>query len=136
MLCKEDEITGIQETVRARKRKRLPVVLTKQEVLNIFEHLNNPYLLICRLIYGSGLRVNECLKLRVGEFDFAQNLLTVRSGKSDKDRVTILPENLKKDLRNHLQSVRKIFEDALEAGMENVHLPPALERKYPNAARE
>jgi integron integrase len=136
VLRKEEEITGIRDTVRARNRRRLPVVLAKQEIDDIFRHLGQPYLLMSRLIYGSGLRVNECLRLRVGDIDFSQNILVIRSGKGDKDRVTVLPESIKPDLRSHLESVRKVFNDTLNAGMENVYLPAALERKYPNAGRE
>lgn len=102
----------------------------------LFEHLEGTNLLMARLIYGCGLRLRECMRLRVKDIDFEQNLLTVRAGKGDKDRLTVLPESLKNDLREHLDGVRDLYEKDRRDGIEGVSMPGALERKYPNAGKE
>jgi len=131
------ELTDISDTVRANKRRRLPVVLSRQDVQRIFSQLDGASLLMARLIYGCGLRVQECASLRIHDLDFEQSSLTIRSGKGDKDRITVLPESLKNDLHGHLDSVRRLHErDVAEGVSEGVWLPEALERKYPNAGRE
>ena len=91
---------------------------------------------MCKLIYGCGLRLKECLNLRVKDIDFNQNCLTIRSGKGDKDRLTVLPGSLKNDLREHLAGVRDLYEIDRRDGIDGVYLPMALERKYPNAGKE
>jgi site-specific recombinase XerD len=88
------------------------------------------------LLYGSGLRLLECLRLRVQDLDFARNLIIVRAGKGGKDRITVFPENLKAPLRQHLKRVKIIHQNDLSEGYGNVYLPYALERKYPNSGKE
>jgi integron integrase len=132
-----DRELNISETVRAQGRRRLPVVLSKQEVQRIFEHLDGTHLLMARLIYGCGLRVQECVSLRVKDLDFEQSSLTVRSGKGDKDRLTVLPASLKNELHSHLVKVRRLYDqDTAQGDVEGVWLPNALARKYPKAGKE
>ena len=106
----DQDLTDIADTVRANKRRKLPVVISKQEVQRIFSHLDGVALLMARLIYCCGLRLQECLSLRVKDLDFEQNTLTIRSGKGDKDRLTVLPQSLKNDLHTHLVDVRQLHE--------------------------
>jgi integron integrase len=131
-----NDIDDISGAVRASQKRRLPVVLTKQEVFRLFDHLNGTGLLMSRLLYGCGLRLLECLRLRVKDIDFERGCLTIRSGKGDKDRETVLPESLKNDLRRHLDKVRDLFERDRKDDVAGVQLPGALERKYPNAGKE
>lgn len=91
---------------------------------------------MANLLYGSGLRLMECLRLRVKDLDFQYNQITVRDGKGQKDRVTMLPGSVKDSLKRHLEKVKAIHENDLKAGLGNVVLPYALARKYPNASRE
>ena len=122
--------------VRARKPKRLPVVLTREEVAAVLEHLDGVPRLVCTLLYGSGLRVFEGLDLRVKDLDFGGGEIIVRDGKGQKGRVTMLPGVLHEPLQEHLESVRQQHEADLKAGMGRVPLPGAVARKYPNADRE
>jgi integron integrase len=124
------------DAVRARQPKRLPTVLTREETLSVIAALTGTNQLIARLLYGSGLRLLECLRLRVKDVDFAYCQITVRDGKGGKDRVTILPETLIEPLQEHLRRVRMIHDRDLDAGFGAVYLPYALERKYPNANKE
>ena len=120
--------------VRARRPKRLPVVLTSEEVAAVLAHLEGHHYLIVSLLYGSGLRLLEALRLRVKDLDFAYQQLIVRDGKGQKDRVTMLPASLEEPLRRHLQRVKMTHEDDRDAGFGAVYLPYALARKYPTAA--
>ncbi len=122
--------------VRAKQSRRLPVVLSRQEVTALLAQLDGVYRLMARLIYGCGLRLNECLALRVKDVDFAQGCLIVRAGKGDKDRRTVLPESLVEELRRHLQDMRHLYEKDRGNGAPGVALPGALERKYPDAGKE
>jgi integron integrase len=124
------------DIVRAKKPERLPVVLTKDEVHSIFRQLSGDYLLMARLLYGSGLRLMECLRLRVKDLDFGQRQILVRDGKGMKDRVTMLPDQLREPLQAHLSVVRQLHQSDLEKGYGAVYLPFALDRKYPNAHKE
>ena len=130
------ELDGPIDALRAKKPKRLPTVLTKEEVQRILGHLSGDHLLMAKLLYGSGLRLMECLRLRVKDIDFAQRQIIVRDGKGEKDRVTMLPESLVAPLQAHLQSVERLHQEDLARGFGSVYLPYALERKYPNADRE
>ncbi|MEA3386014.1 MAG: integron integrase [Thermodesulfobacteriota bacterium] len=132
----DKDIDDIRGAIRASKKRRLPIVLTKQEIFRIFDHLNETKLLIAQLIYGCGLRLMECLRLRVKDIDFERTCITIRSGKGDKDRETVLPESLKNDLREHLDKVGDLFEKDRGDKVAGVQLPGALERKYPNAGKE
>ena len=124
------------KVVRARKPKRIPTVLTKDEALRIINAMTGTYRLMAKLLYGSGLRLNECIRLRVKDLDFERQSITVRDGKGDKDRITILPESLLAPFKEHLRHVEQIHQKDLENGFGTVYLPGALEKKYPNANRE
>lgn len=124
------------KVIRARKPKRLPTVLTKDEAVRVINAMIGQYQLMAKLLYGSGLRLSECIRLRVKDLDFDQQSLTVRDGKGDKDRVTVLPESLLLPLEEHLRRVEQIHQKDLKDGYGTVYLPGALEKKYPNANRE
>jgi integron integrase len=130
------ELGWLQNIVRAKPPKRLPVVLTRDEVRTLLSELDGPIWLVATLLYGSGLRLLEGLRVRVKDIDFGANQITVRSGKGQKDRVTMLPAALKDPLLRHLETVRLQHQQdfARDAGW--VELPLALARKYPNAGRE
>jgi len=132
----EKNIDSELALVRARKSQRLPVVLTKKEVYEIFEQMSGLPKLLVKLTYGCGLRLRECLRLRIKDIDPEKNLIIVRAGKGDKDRVTLLPESLKDDLIVHMNDVRKLYEKDREREVSGVFLPNALARKYPNADKE
>ena len=132
----DKDMENIGHAIRAKKKKRLPVVLTRQEVDRLFDKMSGTDLLMARTIYGSGLRLRECVGLRIKDIDFERNAITVRSGKGDKDREPVLPESLKETLREHLEKVRTIFGKDRENGLPAVQLPGALERKLPNAGKE
>lgn len=122
--------------IRARKPKRLPVVLTRDEVKAVLAQLQGNCRLIAALLYGSGLRLMECLRLRVQDLDFARSEILIRNGKGAKDRITMLPESLKAPLQEHLKKAKRIHEKDLSDGWGRVLLPDALDRKYPNAPAE
>ena len=130
------EIGYIAGIVRAKRPNRLPVVLTRQEVKTVLSLLCGTDWIMATLLYGAGLRLMECMRLRVKDIDFSNNPITVRSGKGDKDRPTILPASVKESLLKHLEWVRARYKSDLESGFDGVSLPYALQRKYPNAARE
>jgi integron integrase len=132
----EIDLPWLDGIVRAKRPERLPVVLTRDEVRAVLQRLDGvPRLMAC-LLYGAGLRVLECCRLRVQDIDFATNQIVVRGGKGDKDRVTMLPAVAKADLAQHLYAVRAQHQSDLAAGAGWVELPMALARKYPNAGRE
>jgi len=128
--------TWPEGVVRARRPKRLPVVLTRGEVQQVLTSMDGVTWLMATLLYGSGLRLLECVSLRVKDVDVTTRTLTVRGGKGDKDRTTVLPEVLVAPLQSHLRRVRGRYERDRAAGVGGVTLPEALERKYPNAAWE
>jgi integron integrase len=130
------EIGWVDGVERAKTPVRLPVVLTRDEVHKIFAHLHGTYRLMAGLLYGSGLRLMECVRLRVKDIDFGYLRITVRDGKGAKDRITMLPVNLAEPLKRHLIKVKTQHEQDLAEGFGRVHLPFALERKFPNASRE
>ncbi len=117
----------------AKRPKRLPTVLSREEARRVIDALNGTPKLVVQLLYGSGLRLLECLRLRVHDLDFAQHQIIVRDGKGAKDRVTVLPDRLVLPLQEHLRRVRQIHQRDLEQGLGSVYLPYALERKYPHA---
>ena len=121
---------------KARIKRHLPVVLTHEEVQRILAQLPDKHRLMVSLLYGSGLRQNELLNLRVKDIDFELSTLTVRSGKGDKDRTTLLPQSLQEGLTGQIAFVDKQHTRDIEDGVGDVHLPNALARKYPGAARE
>ena len=130
------DLPWLDEIVRARRPVRLPVVLTRDEVRAVIRQLHGIPRLMAILMYGSGLRLLECARLRVKDVDFARRQLVVRAGKGDKDRVTTLPAIVTDDLTRHLETVKRQHEHDLANGAGWVELPWALARKYPNAARE
>ena len=110
-------------------------MLTRAEVRALLAHVRPPYRLMAELLYGSGLRLLECLRLRVKDIDFGYSRIVVRSGKGEKDRVTMLPGRLRRALKEHLAHAKAVHERDLQSGFGSVHLPDALQRKYPNAHR-
>ena len=124
------------QVIRARKPSRLPVVLTRQEARDMLAQLEGEKWLMAALMYGAGLRVMECLRLRVQELDFGAGQILVRDGKGFKDRVTMMPEAVRARLLEHLERVKQIHQKDLAEGYGAVLLPGALQRKYPGAARE
>ncbi|GAB5415595.1 MAG: integron integrase [Congregibacter sp.] len=120
----------------AKPKRRLPVVLTHQEVLQILFKLGDKHRMMVELLYGSGLRLNELLSLRVKDIDFAFQTVTVRSGKGGKDRVTLLPTSLADRLHDQIAFVSRLHKRDIEDGYGEVYMPYALARKYPNGARD
>ncbi len=132
----ETELPWLDNVERARAPKRLPVVLTRDEVHAVLSRLSGTHWLIASLLYGAGLRIMEGLRLRVKDVEFSRKEILVRDGKGFKDRVTMLPAALAAPLAEHLKRVKALHEQDLAAGRGAVHLPYALERKYPNASRD
>jgi integron integrase len=130
------EVGDLGEVIRARKPTRLPVVMTREEVKAVLANLTGDQWLMASLMYGAGLRLMECLRLRVEDIDFSRNEILVRDGKGAKDRITMLPESLKAPLQDHLMKVKAIQEKDLAEGWGRVQLPDAADRKYPNAPKE
>ena len=130
------EIRGLETVVRARAPRRLPVVLTQDELRCIFARMEGTYRLIAQLIYGTGLRLEECLSLRVKDIDFSRNCLVVYAGKGQKDRQTVLPERLVEQLRRHLGSVRALYDQDRRQGISGVAVPGALASKFENVGTE
>ena len=132
----DKKIGLIQGVVRAKRPSRPPVVLTKEEVQRLLNSISGASWLMAMLLYGAGLRLMECCRLRVKDIDFSRNQIVVRAGKGNKDRYTMLPAGAKEPLLRHLQAVKRQHEEDLKQGQGRVSLPDALERKYPNAGKE
>lgn len=130
------DVGRIEGVAPAKTPRRLPVVLTRTEVSRVLHELKDPFWLIAALLYGAGLRLNECLALRVKDLDFERSQITVRRGKGGKDRVTMLPRGVHGRLADQLRRIRDTHTRDLAAGYGRVVLPEALARKYPNADRE
>jgi len=130
------ELPWMDRIVRAKTPARLPVVLTRSEVRAVLERTNGTPKLMVSLLYGAGLRLMECCRLRIKDVDFATSEITVRGGKGDRDRRTILPSTLREELRTHVATVQHTHAGDLVRGAGWVELPNALDRKYPNAGRE
>jgi integron integrase len=126
----------MEEFARAKRPRRLPEVMTRDEVQRLLSKMSGITGLMAGVMYGSGLRLMECVRLRVKDIDFAQHQIIVRDGKGQKDRVTMLPERFAPPLQEHLARVKGIYEQDLAQGMAGVYIWPALERKYPNAGKE
>ena len=120
----------------AKRPERLPTVLSREEALDALNHLNGAHKLMAQILYGSGLRLMECVRLRVKDLDFQYKTITVRDGKGEKDRITPMPDSLIPTLQRQVERVRLLHDEDLAAGFGKVYLPNALERKYPNAAEE
>ncbi len=127
---------GPVDAVRAKQSQHLPVVLTPTEVRQVLGFLSGKPQLMAKLLYGSGLRLMECVRLRVKDVNFSQQQLVVRDGKGMKDRITMLPTSITVTLKLHLRHVRDLHQADLAQGFGSVYLPFALERKFPNANRE
>lgn len=127
------DLPWLDEVIQAKRPKRLPVVLTPAEVRSLLMHTEGTPGLVIQLMYGTGLRLMEALRLRVKDVEFVRREITVREGKGNKDRVTVLPENLIAPLQTQLQKARALHEKDLAAGLGRVLLPQALAVKYPNA---
>jgi integron integrase len=130
------ELPWLDDVVRAKRPLHLPVVLTRDEVRAVIQRLHAAPRLMAILLYGAGLRLLECCRLRVQDVDFATNQIVIRDGKGHKDRTTMLPAAVKAELITHLERVRRQHEDDLRHGAGWVELPGALMRKYPNAGRD
>jgi integron integrase len=122
--------------IRSAKRENIPVVLTKDETVRLLNLMSGTTQLMAKLLYGSGLRVSECIRLRVKDIDFEMKQVTVRAGKGNKDRYTTLSAALIAPLKEHLERVKIFFEKAVAEGHGSVYMPDALDRKYPNAGKE
>src|ERR1700682_1773324 len=129
------EPPNIEGVERARASKNLPVVYTRGEANAVIAHLKGEYRLIAGLLYGSGLRIMEAVRLRVKDIDFSRNEITVRDGKGEKDRLTMLSESLSPALKVQVDAVKRLHDEDLKRGGGEVYLPYALERKYKNAAK-
>ncbi len=130
------EIELPSDLIRAEKSKTLPVVLTHQEAMLVISKMNGLPQLMAKILYGSGLRLTECMRLRVKDIDFGNHQIVIRDGKGEDDRVTILPDSLIPAIKRQIETVRRIHQTDLGDGFGEVWLPYALERKYPNASRE
>ena len=130
------ELPWMDEVVRAKRPQRIPVVLTREEVTRLLALMEGRYGLMASLLYGTGMRLMECVRLRVKDVDFGRNEICVRNGKGGKDRRVPLPRKLEESLRAQIARVEVIHGEDLAAGHGEVHLPHALARKYPNAGRE
>ena len=134
------EVLGVElallNATRSKKPQRLPVVLTQSEIQSVLAHLDGIHHLMASLLYGAGLRLMECIRLRAKDVDFNYRQLTIRNGKGNKDRVTMLPESSMAALRGHVEKVRLIHQQDLSEGFGEVYLPNALDRKYTSAGSE
>lgn len=133
---KNEEPARLDSVVRAKKSMRVPVVFSRREVVALFSYLDGVHLLAARLLYGTGMRLNELLNLRVLDLDFERMEITVRRGKGDKDRRVMVPESLVPDLKNHLKKVKMMHENDLRAGWGKTVLPDSISKKFPSAERE
>ena len=127
------ELGQFKGMVFAKRRRKLPEVFSRKEVEKVMANLSGVFRLMAALMYGSGLRLGECVRLRVADLDFGNRWLMVRDGKGGKDRITMLPQQLIKPLKNHLTNVDCTYRQDLASGRCNVYLPGALARKYPQA---
>jgi integron integrase len=132
----DKEFPKIENVSRAKRPEHLPVVFTVDEVKKVLSQLTGVPFLVVSLLYGSGLRLSEALRLRVKDIDFEMSQIVVRDSKGEKDRVTMLPDSIKADLNDHLAKVKLLHQQDCKHGFGEVWLPYALSRKYPNAVKE
>jgi integron integrase len=132
----EIELPWLDDVIRAKRTKRIPVVFTRQEIKALLSQFDGTRWLIFSLMYGCGFRILECLRLRIKDIDFHYKQIIVRDAKGGKDSVTLLPESLIEPLRNHMARVKELHHHDLESGFGCVYLPHALERKYPRACKD
>ena len=129
------DLPWMVDIVRAKRSRRMPVVLSRSEVQKVLACMTGTSWLMASLCYGSGLRLVECLRLRIKDIDFDYLQITVRDGKGGKDRVTVLPEQLVRHIEHQMEQVRRVMEKDIAQGKNGVSLPDAIDRKYKNAAR-
>ncbi len=127
------EITELDGVIRAKKKIRIPVVFSREEVKRVLAHLSDRNKLAAKILYGTGMRVDECVTLRVQDIDFDRNEIVIRNGKGGKDRRTMLPSVIKQELQEHLGKVRILHQSDIEAGWGRVYLPNSIKNKYPHA---
>ncbi|MBL3601312.1 MAG: integron integrase [gamma proteobacterium endosymbiont of Lamellibrachia anaximandri] len=132
----EKDLPWLENVTRAKKPQRVPVVLSNEEVQSVLLHLEGTHLLMASLMYGSGLRLMECVRLRIMDVELSGRQLVVRNGKGGKDRVTLLPDSLQNPLKVQIGRVRALHRQDIVSGFGAVYLPFALDRKYPNAPKE
>lgn len=132
----EVEIGDLGKVIRAQKPVRIPVVMSRSEVSMVLKNIDVSFQIIVELLYGCGLRLSECLRLRIKDIDFQRNEITIRRGKGNKDRMVMLPRDLKERLVSHIEVVSEIHGHDLSEGWGIVELPNSLHRKYPKASRE
>ena len=132
----EMEVPWLDKVVRAKRPRHMPVVLTKREVKEVLDQMSGVYKLMAGLLYGSGMRLMECVRLRVKDVDFERGEILIRDGKGAKDRVTMLPASVIEPLQAHLEKRRNLYDEDKKKGMASVYMPDALARKYPNAPTE
>ena len=132
----KQDIEWITDVVRAKRPKRLPVVLSRDEVMQLLSHIEGTNLLVAQLLYGTGMRLMEGIRLRIKDINFEYSQIIIREGKGNKDRVTMLPERLIEPLKAQIQYAKSLHATDIEEGFGCVYLPHALERKYPNACKE
>lgn len=130
------DINGLESVVKSTIKKKLPVVLSEKEVKEIFKNISGTNLLMLQLIYGAGLRISECLCLRVKDIDFRNMTITIRSAKGNKDRMTLLPGFLELKLKKQISFIKELYNEDRDNNIDGVELPDALEHKYANAKRE
>lgn len=130
------DLPWLNDVTRAKRPQRMPVVLTRDEAHAVLYCMAGVYALMARLLYGAGMRLMECVRLRVKDADFARREILIRDGKGGKDRVTMLPQSLVLPLQSHLQQRRTLFEDDIRVGKVSAYMPDALARKYPNSPSE
>ncbi|OIO54904.1 MAG: integron integrase [Alphaproteobacteria bacterium CG_4_10_14_0_2_um_filter_63_37] len=128
------QLPWLENLTRAKPRERLPVVLSKPEVNRLIEQLSGVNALMARMLYGTGMRILECHRLRIKDVDFDRHEITIRSGKGGKDRVTVLPSSLIPELKSHLLTTRKLHDEDRGKKVPGVEMPDALEKKYPSAS--
>jgi integron integrase len=131
-----ENVGWLDEVIRAKRGKRLPVVFTKEEAKTVIDNMSGVSKIIASLLYGSGLRLNECLKLRILDLDLDMRTITIRKGKGDKDRTTVLPRSIKDKLKLQIEFVKELHYNDLRKGYGEVDLPDSLHLKYPNASKE
>ena len=132
----EIDLPWLDNVTRAKRPQRMPVVLTREETHAVLDRMSGAYGLMARLLYGTGMRLMECVRLRVKDVDFARREILIRDGKGAKDRVTMLPDSVVPSLQAHLQQRRVLFDDDCQVGKADVYMPDALSRKYPNSPTE
>jgi integron integrase len=132
----DQPIEGQIEPTRAKRHPRPPLVMTKNEVQRVLAQMHGIHLLMAKLLYGAGLRLMECIRLRVKDLDFERSLIYVRAAKGNKDRATLFPKSIQPELRRQVEKVQRLHDKDLAQGFGGVYLPEALTRKYPGAAQE